>query len=370
MQRIRLIRPTHLLLLTFLSAATLRAQTITGTWQATTPSVENPRVALRISKASDGSLQGIFYRIGPTVTGLPSTVQFHDPDLNVVIAVLDTTYQARLSPDHKSFQGIWTQNKQSSPLTFTLATPDTLWKTTGDAVAAPMAAGADPAFDVATIKLSQPPARSRSFVLRTRHFAARNATVADMVKFAYSLRTRQIEAAPSWFDDTRFDIDATPDAEGLPSDDQDRAMLRKLLADRFQFRFHTVEKVFPAYSMTLGASHPGLVPSDPELNTRAGILTHTGADGQMLVQFRDHTMTDLTEILMNFFPDRHVVDETGLEGRFDFSITIPDRPASPDMGDRASDLLHALQELGFKLTPKKISLKVSVIDHVEAPSAN
>ena len=51
---------------------------------------------------------------------------------------------------------------------------------------------------------------------------------------------------------------------GVPSDDQDRLMLRKLLAERFQLTVHSVQKVMPVYALTVEKSPPVLTRSDAE----------------------------------------------------------------------------------------------------------
>jgi uncharacterized protein (TIGR03435 family) len=76
--------------------------------------------------------------------------------------------------------------------------------------------------------------------------------------------------------------------------------------------------------------------------------------------------------------DRPVVDRTGLDGRFDFTLEWtpePDRP-SPPGADAPADLLgptlrEALREqLGLKLESTKAPLQILVVDHVERPSEN
>jgi uncharacterized protein (TIGR03435 family) len=73
-----------------------------------------------------------------------------------------------------------------------------------------------------------------------------------------------------------------------------------------------------------------------------------------------------------------VVDQTGLSGRFDFSIEfVPETgaPSVPDAGVPAeapgSSFLEALrQQLGLRLEATKAPMQVLVVDRVERPSAN
>jgi bla regulator protein blaR1 len=125
------------------------------------------------------------------------------------------------------------------------------------------------------------------------------------------------------------------------------------------------------------------------------------ASHNMLAGSRNTTM----DLLAAFLPSRGnlgrpVVDETGLSGRFDFTLEwAPELNSSPDgemkvmkkgggsapnAGGPAGDnqvsassdaqgptLLEALREqLGLKLAPTTGSIQTLVIDHVERPSQN
>lgn len=348
------------------------AQTVVGIWQGTLPVAKDPRVVLKIAKADDGSLHGFVSWLEPVASGIPlSSAIFVAPELNVVVDAASITYKGQLSADGSSLVGVWTQGKQSYPLTFALATPQTLWKSGGGGAVAPMAATADPAFEVATIKPSSPDAKARSYALRSRHFAVRNATVSDLIQFAYHVRPRQIEGGPSWIDELKVDIAAEPDMEGLPSEEQDRVMLRKLLADRFQLKVHSIQKTFPVYALTVEISPPKVSASDPSANSHLRILMKPGANEDMMVQFVYNTMPDFADLLMNHIKDRQVVDETGLKGVFDFAMSVPMNVwQGADENDSANAFLRAIQPLGFKLVPKKQPVEVLVIDQLEKPSAN
>ena len=137
--------------LTLVLASCLHAQTITGTWQGTLPIPEKPRRIIKIDKNENGSLRGVMYRIDYDASSIPLTVSFQALDLKIVQDILDVSFQGKLSADGKSIMGTWTQDKQASPLTLVLTAPDLVWKFAGAIPLAPMAATADPAFEVATI---------------------------------------------------------------------------------------------------------------------------------------------------------------------------------------------------------------------------
>ena len=92
-------------------------------------------------------------------------------------------------------------------------------------------------------------------------------------------------------------------------------------------------------------------------------------------------MSQFTAVLQNS-TDRPVVDQTGLSGRYDFTLNftpdpaqaaligIPPAPAA-DNPDAAPDLFAAFQQqLGLKLEPTRAPVDVMVIDKVEKPSEN
>lgn len=69
-----------------------------------------------------------------------------------------------------------------------------------------------------------------------------------------------------------------------------------------------------------------------------------------------------------------VVDQTGLDGRYDFQleyIADPLQANAATVNSSAPDLFTALQEqLGLKLEPMKTKVDVIVIDHAEKPREN
>jgi uncharacterized protein (TIGR03435 family) len=101
----------------------------------------------------------------------------------------------------------------------------------------------------------------------------------------------------------------------------------------------------------------------------------------MIVTFRNSPMSQFTAVLQNG-TDRPVVDQSGLTGRYDFTLNFtPDAamatfvggapPPAGDSPDAAPDLFAAFQQqLGLKLEPTRAPVDVLVIDKVEKPSEN
>ena len=358
----------------------LHAQTIFGTWQGTLPTPDNPRIAFKIESdvGGDGTLHGVLYQFDKVPAAVALTyATLTAPDITVDQVNLDISFKGRLAADGKSITGTWTQEKQSYPLTLALATPDTLFKRSGPAALPPMSPTADPAFEVATIKPTPPGSQDSSSHFRTRDFTAKNRTVHDLIKLAYQVQDRQISGGPSWMADTRFDLAGEPDTPGLPSYDQYRLMIKKLLASRFNLQFHTSQQTFPVYALTRDENASQLHQSDPELDSGScyAYATEDGhADGQSVFQCVGFTMPLFADLLMRFIEDRQIVDKTGLTGSFDLTLTIPTSamhggPPGPEDG-RAYAFRQAIQSLGFHLIPKKEPLAVIVIDHLDKPTPN
>ena len=92
-------------------------------------------------------------------------------------------------------------------------------------------------------------------------------------------------------------------------------------------------------------------------------------------------MADFAGLMQSAVLDKPVVDQTGLQGRFDFTLKwTPDefqfadfgpRPASKEEADAPPDLFTAIQQqLGLKLESIKAPAEVLVIDRAEKPSEN
>jgi uncharacterized protein (TIGR03435 family) len=79
-----------------------------------------------------------------------------------------------------------------------------------------------------------------------------------LIMTAYELEGYQLVGGPKWMDDDRYDIEARAGGESPPSAAQVRSMLRTLLADRFQLKFHRETKQLPEYELTVLKSGPKL----------------------------------------------------------------------------------------------------------------
>ncbi|HEV2577200.1 MAG TPA: TIGR03435 family protein [Acidobacteriaceae bacterium] len=365
-----------------LMGGALRAQDFAGRWQGTLKDSKDLRLILVVSEEG-GKLQGKLYSIDETP--LPYTVSSISQDGSTVKFAIDlngTAYEGKMNAAKDAIAGTWTQGvTKSLPLEFSRASKETAWEI--PAPPAPrklMPADADPSFEVATIKPNHTDGASmQALTFKGRNFITVNSSLADLMMFAYSVQMKQIIGAPDWIEKDRYDIVATPAEEGRPSADQVRVMIRKLLADRFQLKFHHDKREMSAFVLTVGKGGARLRPGQRN-GSLHGIGMQEAANGSLLF-VNNAPIPAFTSFLQSLVLDRPVVDETGLTGRYDFTVTFtPDesefnghppitKPA--DGVEPAPSLFEAIQEqLGLKLSPEKTQVDVLAIDHVEKPSAN
>jgi bla regulator protein BlaR1 len=279
------------------------------------------------------------------------------------------------------------------------------------------AAGGQMSFEVAAIHPAMAGTHIRSSVALNiddesvppnGHFLAEG-TLKSFIDFAYKIMPAHDQeqsifgALPKWVSSEKFVINAT--ASGKATKDQMRLMMQSLLADRFGLRVHfeiRTEPVFALVLITPGKPEPRIrphsqgqpcnarwtMPTDrsspsvapggfmPDCGSIAAI---DGPDHTVLLGARDASVEQIANyiaILDGF--GRQVVDQTGLTGKFDFTLQwTPERPAPPSAestprpGSTRLTISEALRDqLGMKLKRAKLPVSTLVIDHIEPPTPN
>ena len=367
----------------------LRAQTaappapgdLSGNWQGTLKVGKDLRIVINIYKGDKDGWSAKMYSIDQTPQPIPvASVTRQGSDVKIAVDMIGGSFEGKLDASGKSISGTWTQGGQPFPLTLLRATPETAWEIPeAPKPPTPMAADADPSFEVATIKPNPSGTPGlQGLVIRGRSMVVRNGSLNDLVTFAYSLQVKQIVNGPEWMDSDRYDIEANPDQPGTPNTEQMRIMVRKMLADRFKLTFHHEKRDLAAYVLTVGKTGQKLTPTQSKGNLPG--FFYTPGTGGLMIHLINGTMNDFTDFLQMIVLDKPVVDQTGIAGRFDNNVTFtpddsqfnghpPKVPASNV--SEAPNLFDAIQQqLGLKLTAQKTAVDVIVIDHVEKPSPN
>jgi uncharacterized protein (TIGR03435 family) len=231
----------------------------------------------------------------------------------------------------------------------------------------PMAADAHPSFEVATVKPSRPDDTKGGFQVGGHRLLIQNQTVNDLISFAYAIHQKQIVDGPPWLETQRFDIVGQADVDGYANLRQVQEMLQKFLASRFNLKFHREKRELSIYAITLARGGPKLTKHTGASN---GLPTQSGSGSGDGRRFTNNSMSDFA-LGMQAFLDRPVVDQTGLDGRYDFVLRWTPDDSNTDAPNQAPGLFTAVQEqLGLKLEPVKGQADVYAIDHVEKPSEN
>ena len=368
----------------------LFAQSFPGTWQGALKVPQAPngelRIVLKISTTTADKLAADFYSIDQRTPAIPATsITTGGNTLKMTIERLNGSFEGRMSTDGNTINGTWTQQGNPSPLDLTRATPETAW-TIPEPPPPPkmMDPNAKPEFEVATIKPSDPNRPGWGInVNPSGVFRTLNTTLNDLIKFAYDVHPKQVAGAPAWADTEKFDIEAKPDKPGMPSVDQMRAMLRKLIADRFSLTSHTDKRELSAYAITAVKSG---VKIKKEENSTISVPGFGGLP-QRGFNARNATLAEFASVMQAQFMDLPVIDQTGLgETRYTFVVKFTPDPGmrpfggagAPPQGQPATtdpdappDLYSAMeQQLGLRMQKTKAPVEVMIIDKVERPSAN
>jgi uncharacterized protein (TIGR03435 family) len=198
-----------------------------------------------------------------------------------------------------------------------------------------------------------------------------------LIAEAFGLQMFQLAGGPRWIHEDRFDIDAKPPANSaaakanprifkLPPNPEQRLMLQALLVGRFQLRYHRETREGPVYLLTRTNKELKLRPTqDPNEYPWVGSVAGGGISRDGL-RATNATMALLTARLSSYL-ERPVIDQTGLEGAFDFQYEFSSNDPATDV---ISVIMASLQGLGLKLAAGKGPVESLVIDQVAHPVAN
>lgn len=229
-------------------------------------------------------------------------------------------------------------------------------------------------------------------VLPGGRFEARNQTIENMARVAFGFE--QVDpavgvVAESRFsspDADRFDIDAvadrpwTPAPAGWKVPGEFRELLRRLLRERFKLQARVALTDVEVFALQLTRADrergPGLRRSsgtcadadadrrDDDVRSQCGFRVdsiHIAGSGVTMSEF-GAMINQADETRM----DRFIIDQTGLSGRFDVTLSL-----KAQARDRRDALREAMKmQLGLKLVKTTVPLPTLIIEHAEAPPQN
>ena len=250
---------------------------------------------------------------------------------------------------------------------------------TARALANQSATSERPAFEVVSIRPSDPDARRTFIGTAGGRFMVTNQPMAAVIAFAFDIRHEEILGAPPWVASDRFDILTTHAAVagGTAPTAQVRLMVQAMLTERVRLRVHREARAIPMYQLVVGPRGHALKANTADVKGPRGIGT-TGPGS--IIGTAAQTVT-LAEVLSGIL-GRRVVDRTNLSGTYDFTLLyMPDFVPTVGLGDGKSaaaradsdrpSIFAAVQEqLGLRLEATRGNVDVVVIDHAERPTEN
>jgi uncharacterized protein (TIGR03435 family) len=362
------------------STETPASRDIAGQWQGTLPGKHSLRIVLMVAQTDQG-WNAKLYSIDQS--GQPfnaSSIALDGSSFKCSIDVMGMKYQGTLSADGNSIIGNWTQASAPQPLTLVRAVGKGAWKIPAPPKPAKlMNEDADASFSKANVKQAVSAVAGRhGFLLNGRNFITYNTSVLDLISYAYEMQAKQVAGVPDWIANERYDIAATIEQKGVPTHQQLRVMMKKLLADRFQLSFHADKQQLAAFVLTVAKDGQKLTPTQFQ-GPLPGMRLRPEADG-VVVFVSNATMEDFAVFLQLEILDRPVVDLTGLTDRFDLQFTYtpddsqfgghpPKLPAATGPTEPAPDLAKAMQQkIGLDLSAEDVLVDMIVVDHVERPA--
>ena len=236
---------------------------------------------------------------------------------------------------------------------------------------------AAPAFEVASITpckpgTPEPPGEHNGMVRFTfpgGRFEARATSVKFLMEWSYDLLPSQHSNGPTWMENDRFDIVAK--APGNATDDEMKWMVRALLAERFQLKFHRETREAPILILMPGKTPPKLFPPKDDEKHSLKIIPKTNDDRKVISYRVVATRFSFAQLNQTFARQlgRVIVNQTGLDGDFDFELELTPDENTPNPLDPSLVVSAMRDQLGLTLKSQKGPVDYLVIDSAEKVTA-
>jgi bla regulator protein blaR1 len=227
-------------------------------------------------------------------------------------------------------------------------------------------------------------------------FESQCTTTERLIQQAYGLSNGRapgsfvaVAGGPLWIRSDLYQIKAK--ANGTESQAMmNGPLLQALLEDRFKLKVHRDIRKVPVYALTVAEGGLKLEPFQGSCTPRdfdkppSKADCGTGRSWGDELDMKAATLADLC-VPLSVFLDRHVVDETGITGRFNITLKLPPEdhelltgprslPATSDPTAPAppsipfNDVKMSMKTLGLNLEPTGGTSEFILIDHIEKPS--
>jgi uncharacterized protein (TIGR03435 family) len=211
--------------------------------------------------------------------------------------------------------------------------------------------------------------------------SGRGITARFLIGRSYDVKDFQIKGGPSWIGRDIYVIEARPGENRKPilnlylsqqqkDDEEFKLRIQSLLADRFQLKTHKETREEQVYTLVVAKNGPKFKESRfNESDFRKGALPGLTMHPYELIGNSVEIRLLANEMSRRL--SRNVIDQTGLNGEYDFDLRwVPDAADGDSVPDAPSIFTAVQEQLGLKLEPNKAPVDAIIIDHIEKPSPN
>lgn len=246
-------------------------------------------------------------------------------------------------------------------------------------LASVLAYAESPTFEVASVKTSNLPTgvdggchgidstsnSGRGSLAPLGRCVITSARLSHLIVMAYGLQAvSHLKGGPAWvaMGDDRFNIEARAENPEKATRKELLEMLQSLLVERFQMKFHRENVDMPGFSLTAAKKGPSLTTAKGnETSVRFAGDRKPGLGQPVSITFRKSSVKALANFLSQM--GQPVVDNTGLTGEFDFTLSW-DETNGPS-------LPTALREqLGLQYEARKVPVSIFVLESAQKPTEN
>ena len=234
-----------------------------------------------------------------------------------------------------------------------------------------------PKFEIADVHTS--PHRTFPFgdggSLHGDRYTFHQATMLDLIAYAYGLDPSLVQGGPIWLETDRFDVIAK--AAPKTSKEAQKLMMRSLLAERFSLVTHTGSKPMPAWVLTVGKGKAKLKEGDDAGKSDCQYQEPPqgqapGTVSNIVFVCHNTTMEAFAKDLHDWaggYLSEPVVDGTGLKGAWDFDIKWTGKGQLQKAGADGISIFDAVdKQLGLKLDLQTAPRPVLIVDSVNQKS--
>ncbi len=247
---------------------------------------------------------------------------------------------------------------------------------------AALAFAQQPKFDLADVHVSKTPrwfAQNSGGSIREGRFAYRDATLLNLIEWAYDVKEDDVAGGPSWLDTDIFEVIAKTPEGTTPA--SAKLMLQALLAERFGLVARNEKRPMPRYVLTVGKGGSKLKPAAKAEDSGCqqqlvgvapgqAVAIGPGQAPNMKAVCHNLTSQQIAENLhqlaggpINTYLPREVFDSTGLEGKWDFEFEFTPIGLIDMKGSDGITLFDAVsKQLGLSLDVKDVPVPALFVE--------